>query len=164
MGATHRFNLARSLQAVAKGKYFVIVESPTKESVGANNRVQSEDLPYIVVSLRARKDPAKFLASMNAQTLPGCCGVVVFYNFAGDKARVAELIEIGYAGAKLAGYGEALLTLVSGSGVAERLRVTPDFGAGYEFRNGKTNNMVVMIAKDLEQAPRAPIRNDTGGE
>lgn len=163
MGATHRSNLARSLQAAAKGRYFVVIDAPTKDSVGVNNRIQSEDLPYIVVNLKSRKDPAKFLASMNAQTLPGCCGVVVFYNFAGDKEKVADLIKIGYAGAKLAGYGMVQLTLLLNSALIELIVPDVHTGSG-TFRNGKTNNTVALITKNLDQPERAPIRNDTGGE
>lgn len=166
MGASHRLNLAKGIKAAAGGRYFVDVEMPTESRLGENNRIRMVDLEYQVITLYHRLNPFKSLASMNAQTLPGCCGVVVFSRFNGREARdVARLIGFGYAGAKSAGYGMAQLTLLRDSAILPLIGATPLLEDEENvFRNAKTNNMIVLVTNNLEQPERAPIRNDTGGE
>jgi hypothetical protein len=151
MGVRHIEGLGKHLQAEAKGRYYVTQSEPPYD--GWKDK---KDRKY---QLRTRKD-GEILASMTIQSLPGCCGVVVFYNFSGEAKEVAKFIQIGYAAAQRAGYGAAIVTLRSGSKIFESLLAEGNHL--FEFLNGKTGNSVTLYCHLIDQVAKRP--SDTESE
>ena len=142
MGIRHTSDFTRALQRTVRGSVFVTVEEPSYED--------QLKRPERVYKLRKRRDDT-MLATMTVQTLPGCCGVILFRNFAGEPEQVAAFIKLAEIAAKSLGFGMAILTLRAESPIIPLL---PDSGV-IRFRNGKTDHLVSVVTRLLPQDMKA---------
>lgn len=148
----------RRIQAAAPSGYFVDVTEP----------MRNEDRAWRSISLIKRNNPdATAEATLEVQSLPGCCGVVILHNFRsyGKAAMLSlmKLIEAATTGAQRVKYGQAILTLLVDSELIPLLEHA-GWGKASVFLNGKTDNRVSVLMKELPQTPRPQRRNNTGGE
>lgn len=137
MGAYHVQKVTRTIQKLAPtGTYIYVLP------------VDKQDNPERTYELLHKKTD-KLLARMTTQALPGCCGVMVLYNFYGKSEFVNQLIEVGETAARKNGYGLTLFTMRVDSPALTR--------AGTTFINGKTGNEIAVILRDLQQEPKKKI-------
>ena len=154
MSTKHVEKFTHRLQAVAaetaifkKGRVYVALKS----------RYEKDGLPpNKTYELRSCKNN-DVLATMTAQSLPGCCGIILFHTFSGDADKVAKFIGIGVEAGRRSGYGSALLTLREGSSIIELL---PSH-TGHTFVNGKTGNRITIVRIDIPQNVK-PIKATEG--
>jgi hypothetical protein len=107
--------------------------------------------------LRKKAEPKANLAQMRAQTLPGCCGVMLFYSFYGQKPEnIKRLIEAGFTAAQKTGYGMGMYTMRNDSHA-----ITDD---GFAFLNGKTGNEVAFVTRVLKQQKKKNPGNSVNDE
>jgi len=155
MGAYHIQGFARKVQESAPRGHFIEVSFDKKQQ------------PSGEFTLYRSRDE-KHVATVKAETLPGCCGVIVLHHLLlfgnnGEDALV-NLIEAAAIGAQKAKYGLAVLTLLSNSTLIPELEHR-GWNKSTTFLNGKTNNLVTVLHKILVQAVRPVIkRTETGGE
>src|SRR5690242_6340489 len=136
MGAWHSNNFAEFVQRSAPGSFFVEVEKP-----------EEADDPKRTFRFK-KKVKGQMVGSYNTAPLPGCCGVLVLFNFytSGDAEDMMKCVQVGLTAAKRAGYGAVALTLKGGtllqalSALENKTTVT--------FLNGKTGNQVAHILVD----------------
>lgn len=174
MGARHVSQLGSYLKAAA-GSRFYVTEAGAKLFTIYNREGHFErqvegfnvDVPSRKYDLRSSLT-TKTLASMEMQSLPGCCGVCVLHSFSGEVKYITHFIRFGIQAAKRAGYGQVLFTLRSDSSILESF---PDPATSldgevrqHQFRNGKTNNLVTTTIIHIDQPERTARRDDTAGE
>mgnify|MGYP001574715925 FL=1 len=81
MGATHVRSLGAQLELAVGAKYVVRAVETVGHTENKDRVVGIRaDAPSQRYNLVLRKT-AKYVASMSIQAMPGCCGVVLFYNF-----------------------------------------------------------------------------------
>ena len=148
MGYRHTNNLSRCLALEARGKYALITIEPAYED--------ERKLPQRRYELHTRA--GVHVATMTAQSLPGCCGVCVLHSFSGTNEGLKDFIDIGHRAAKRAGYGTVLLTLRALSPILDLLPRPGEEDHRMTFRNGKTDNLVTIVATNIPQAPKKKAR------
>ena len=129
MGARHHNRFVGFVVAAATGRYFIQEQF--------DDYKKPNEVPYKTLSLMARKTNNE-LATVKAQTLPGCCGVLLLHGFTGSAENCQKLIEFTTAGAKQAKYGLVLFTLRASGRTEDQLAT---------FSNGKTGNQVTVYGK-----------------
>lgn len=152
MGAYHIKEFAHKVQAAAPTGYFITVN------------YQKDEQPSREFGLFRKRDD-KQVASIKAQTLPGCCGVLVIHGLVGFQGHsgVVPLVQAITAGAKKTKYGQAILTLLRDSVLIPELQHV-GWHVAQTFVNGKTDNQVSTLIRELEQTPREVRRDETRGE
>jgi hypothetical protein len=154
MGAYHIKAYARKVQGSAPKGHFIEVSFQKDEQASRE------------FSLYRSRDE-KHMATIKAETLSGCCGVLVIHHLTmfgnGGADALVNLIEAAAIGGQKAKYGQALLTLLNTSILIPELEHR-GWSKSVTFLNGKTNNMVAVLCKTLVQAARPAHRDETGGE
>lgn len=155
MSMRHVRELTRKLQAVAPSGHYIEAQE-----------IEGDTAPMWRRYTMWRKRDEKASASMTVQTLPGCCGVVLFYNLTQyqPKGDIVSLIEAGRVAAQKAGYGFAVLTLHSTSPLVKQLTEEKGWGKSGVFRNGKTDREITMLGTVLPQVARTAVLSVTEGE
>lgn len=142
MGMRHVNAMSKFLALEARGQYALVTVEPAYD--------EERRLPQRRYELHTRK--GDHVATMTAQSLPGCCGICVLHSFSGTNEGIRDFIDIGFKAAKRAKYGMVLFTLKLGNPILDMVpfldRVAGDvqeFRAG--FMNGKTGNLVTVVMK-----------------
>lgn len=151
MGAQHTSQFTRALQAEARGKFYVTQVIRDFE--------RPDQHPYRRYALINRGSVGTEVAAMSAQTLPGCCGILLLHNFSGSDRDINAFIGMAVKAAARVGYGLVLLS-VTAAHEAVAQGIGPQYAV--EFTNPKTGNVVRVVSIQTgaqRQQGRAPIND-----
>ncbi len=165
MGATHVRSLGDALELAVSAQYIVRPSTQILTTELGKHRMEGTllDQPsrrYHLV-LKTSKTP---VASMTVQVMPGCCGVIVFYNFSGNPKDVSRFVKFGQVAAQREGYGLVLYTLRSESAIIPTLDEDNEDIWLRGFHNGKTGHDVTFCSTALKQEHKKAVSRDTEGE
>lgn len=149
MSLEHIKKFTLSMAAEAKNKH-VVLQLVRYDEDRKSDKVYEM---YPRAGLLAGQENPPKLATLHAQSLPGCCGVCLLHTFKGVAKEVETLIEYACGAAEKQGYGLIFLTLVEGSALVTTLVNNHHF-VDHTFRNGKTGRVISTLSRNLDPQVR----------